>query len=182
MKTRFLTTLAAALIACVAGLTLAATAAAGVPKKLKLYGACAEVYGGTFNKMKSGNYTGWSTKLCVLHTVSTQNPEIGFRGEGHASFKKYVGLTANSTNLKKCASSRVLLRFYKRTSSGNWMLLRKERANAAPKFITGGKITSCQVSVVTWYFFGGNQYRTIVMAIDGDGKNKGNLIRSAIGS
>ncbi len=77
MKTRFLTTLAAALIAGVAGLTLAATASAGVPKKLKLYGACAEVYGGTFNKMKSGDYTGWSTKLCVLHTVSTQIRKSG---------------------------------------------------------------------------------------------------------
>ncbi|MCZ6592516.1 MAG: hypothetical protein O7B98_15440 [Alphaproteobacteria bacterium] len=182
MKTSILTTVAAALIAGVAGLTLATTASAGGPKKLKLAGACIKKNGGTINKVSASAVTGWSVRLCVLHTISTQNPKIAFRGEGHASFNKFVGLPANGKNFGRCARSVVLVRLYRRIGGGKWKLVRKMKGNAQAKYIYGGKITSCQASAVTYYRSGGNQYRTLVIAIDGDGKNTGNLIRSVIGS
>ncbi len=180
MKTSILTTVAAALIAGVAGLTLATTASAGVPKKLKLAGACASVNGGNYNRFNAMDFSGWKTGLCLLHTISTQNTKLGWGATTRANFKKYVRLPANRLNLARCAKSLVLLRLYKRTGGGNWKLVLKTKGKAYPKISTSGYITGCEAVVVTGYYTGGNQYRTLVMAIDGDGKNKGNLIASWI--
>lgn len=181
MKSKIVTTVAAALIAGVAGLTLAAGASAA-PFKLNLSGACAKVNGGVINKKDTGSTSGWSTKLCVLHTVSTYKAKLAFRVSGYAHFNKFKGLKATVANLKRCAKSVVIVSFYKRATSGKWKLVQRVKRNAVPKFKLFGKITKCQADAGTKYAVGGTMYRTIVMAIDGDGKNNGNPIASLIRS
>ena len=111
-KSRIVTTVAAALIAGVAVLTLATGASAF---KLNLSGACAKVYGGVINTKDTGNTSGWSTKLCVRHTVATNSAKLSFRVSGYARFKKFEGLLATAGNIKKCAKSVVIVHFYKNT-------------------------------------------------------------------
>ncbi len=176
-KSRIVTTVAAALIAGVAGLTLATGASAF---KLNLSGACAKVYGGVINTKDTGNASGWSTKLCVRHTVATQKAKLSFRVSGYANFKKFVGLKATPANILKCVKSRVLLSFYKYTG-GRWRKVQSVKANALPTIIYG-KIFKCKASAGTKYAVGAMMYRTIVMAIDGNGGNTGNPIASLIRS
>jgi len=179
MKTKFVATVAAALVAGAAGLTLATGASAAVPK-LNLSGLCVKVAGGIISQPGYSKFSGWHTATCMVHTVGTNSTQRAVRAVGAAHFNQYKGLKDTIANRIKCAKSVVILRFY-RIQNGGAQLLQTVKIHAVPK-VQFGKIVSCKAEAGTKYAVGSTLYRTTVFAIDGDGKATGNVIASLVRS
>lgn len=176
MKTKILTTVAAALVAGVAGLTLA-TGASASQFKLNMRSAC-DANSDMLLNVGNTSSTAYSSRYCVLHTIRTEKRDLRFASIGIADFRRFRGLKATPTNIMTCMMSVVIVSFYKRTSGG-WRKVQSVKARAAPK-VSGGKIKYCQAVARTRYVSGGDKYRNIVTAIDGKGGNTGNSLRSNI--
>lgn len=176
MKTRILTTVAAALVAGVSGLTFA-TGASASHFKLNMRSAC-DANSDMLLNVRNTSSTAYSSRFCVLHTIRTEKRDLRFGSMGIADFRRFEGLKATPANLMTCMMSVVILSFYKRTRGG-WRIVQSVKARAAPK-VSGGKIKYCQAVARTKYASGADKYRTIVKAIDGKGRNTGNPMRSNI--
>ena len=176
MKTKILTTVAAALIASVAGLTLATGASAyhGPPKKLKLSGLCTSVNGGLINSPETRHQSGPLIVFCVRHTVATNHSQLPFHAGVRVRFTKFGGTMQTQANIKKCTKSVLTVSFYKRKLPGKWQLVQRLKVNAVKKF------KYCVAYAITKYASGATMYRTVVRMVDGDGKNTGNIIWSQI--
>ncbi|MEN8196766.1 MAG: hypothetical protein ABFS30_09655 [Pseudomonadota bacterium] len=175
MKSKIVTTAAAALIAGVAGITAATGTSAAV---INLN--CSKVYGGTIFKPGYSKFSGWKKTTCLVHTVGTNHKTRPVRAVGAARFKKYHGLSATPFNLVKCMKSVVIVRLYRKVGS-SWKLVQKKKVKAVPK-VSYGKIIRCGANAGTKYALGSLTYKTVVMAIRGDGKVTGNTMSSLIRS
>lgn len=177
MKPKIISTVAAIVLAGVAGLTLA-TEASAMLKPGAFANLCAKVDGGLIHKYGMSSFSGWKTDLCVRHSVITDAPRL-LRAVGSARFKQFEGLSATPQNMVKCINSSVILHFHK-YHGGKWTKITSKKKNAVPK-IVGGKIKECSASVATGYAHGSTQYRTVVFATPSDGTTnarRASLIRS----
>ena len=169
MKIRILSTVAAALIAGVAGLTLATGASAnhgpphklklpGPPKKLKLSGLCQSANGGILTNERRSLHIWWRED-CVILTVGTKNRQYPVRAKTEVRF--------NAGVFSKCTNSVLIVNFYKRSLPGKWQLVQTVKAYGVKKF------NKCKASVITKYASGMKIYRVIIRTVNGDGNKAG---------
>ncbi len=175
MKTNILTTVAAALIAGVAGLTLA-TGASAAP--FKMPNLCTKVYGGKISKPAYSSFTGYKNRICVRHTIVTDHSTRPIRAQGVASFSKYTG-TPSTLKRQLCRKSYVIVHFYKSTNAG-WKRLQSAKAYGVPG-MKGGQST-CYANAYTKYYLNSTLFRTVVFAMDAHKTSKYRLIASLMRS
>ncbi|NNE24084.1 MAG: hypothetical protein HKN11_15885 [Rhizobiales bacterium] len=173
MKLPVVATLAAVLVAGIAGSNHATDASAAIPK-LKLKGLCATVNGGTISKPGFSSFSGWKSGICVRHVISSTR---AVRAEGAANFNAFNGLSATPTNIARCVNSFVVLHFYRH--QGGWKRVASKKVNAVPK-VGSGEIIKCSAKAGIGYAQASTgMYQTVVMAVDGD-NNSQNVTRASL--
>ena len=169
MKTNILTTVAAALIVGVAGITLATGTSATTNYKFN----CIKVHGGTISKPGYSSYSGrrgigGDYSPCMIHTVSTNHPNRPIRAHVKVRFFAHYGYVSQNAH-KKCRKAFAVVLFYKRVN-GRMRRVQTVKAYGVPT-VKGKAVTKCVARIGTKYAVGSRFFSVSVWGFDGHGKH-----------